>query len=260
MSTKLSTGLCLWSCGLLAALALGLGCGAEGSDDPNTGGTGSPVPGGSMAPPIGGMSGTPSTPVSGSTGAAGSTTPPRAGTGGTGGSVSMPMGGSGGMMGMTSGSGGMGGSTAGSSGSTGMNMGEAQCLMDVMASGTTVTACQMCLCKMDKCQTEMNALKGDANGAALVKCSQEKKCSGACCLCGAPCDPLGANYAQGMCAMQTETAAGVTPGAGALTNGAMVQMNCAANGPMTNSCARATRLGECTAMKCAAECMPPACM
>jgi hypothetical protein len=248
-----------WSCGLLAAISA-LGCGAEGTDDPNTGGTGAPVPGGSTAAGMGGASGTTSTPVAGNTGTAGTTTPPSAGAGAGGmGGMSMSMGGSGGMMGMTSGSGGMAG-TAGSSGSSGMSMGEAQCLMDVMASGTTVTACQMCLCKMDKCQAEMNALKGDTNGAALVKCSQEKKCSGACCLCGAPCDPLGANYAQGMCAAQTETAAGVTPGAGALANGAMVQMNCAANGPMTNSCARATRLGECTAMKCMAECMPPACM
>ena len=165
----------------------------------------------------------------------------------------------GGMGGMTMG--GMGGMTMGGSGGSMMgDPGDAQCLMDVMAAGTTVTGCEMCLCKMDKCQAEMTALKGDTAGGALVKCSREKKCSGACCLCGAPCDPLGANYAQGMCASQTETAAGVTPGAGALANGAMVQMNCAAAGPTTNACARATRLGECTAMKCMAECMPPACM
>lgn len=245
-------------CGLLAIATCAWACGAEGADNPNTSGTGAPVPGGSLGTPMGGasgMAGMTTTPAG--TGATAGTTAPAAGTSGTAGKPAGGAGGMGGMGGMmmSGGAGGMGGSAG-----AGMSMGEAQCLMDAMAAGTTITTCEMCLCKMDKCQAEMTALKGDTAGGALVKCSREKKCSGACCLCGAPCDPLGANYAQGMCASQTETAAGVTPGAGALANGAMVQMNCAAAGPTTNACARATRLGECTAMKCMAECMPPACM
>ena len=118
----------------------------------------------------------------------------------------------------------------------------------------------MCLCQMGKCQMEIAALQGDTNGNALVQCTNMSKCSGQCCLCGAPCDALGGNYAMGACAAQTETAAGVTPGAGALTNGATVSMNCALTGPADNSCARAVRLGDCAAMKCMAECGFNACM
>lgn len=162
--------------------------------------------------------------------------------------------------------GGAGGTTAGA-GAGGVEMpgtGEvtsAQCLMDVMAAGTTVTACEMCLCQLGKCNKELTALKGDANGNALVKCSRDKDCSGTCCVCGvAECGAFGENYGMGPCSNEIETAAGVTPGAGALTNGGAVMMNCAATGPDTSSCARASRLGECSAMKCAAECMPTACM
>jgi hypothetical protein len=119
----------------------------------------------------------------------------------------------------------------------------------------------MCLCQLGKCNKELNALKGDTNGNALVKCSREKKCSGTCCVCGTSmCGAFGENYGAGMCINEIETAAGVTPGAGALVNGSAVMMNCAVAGPDTNSCARAVRLGECSAMKCMAECMPTACM
>jgi hypothetical protein len=165
------------------------------------------------------------------------------------------------------GAGGMAGAAGMSAGAGGAEMpgaGEvpsAQCLMDVMAAGTTVTACEMCLCQLGKCNKELTALKGDTNGNALVKCSREKKCSGTCCVCGvAECGTFGENYGNGMCINEIETAAGVTPGAGAFTNGPTVMMNCAVTGPEMNSCARAVRLGECSAMKCMAECMPPACM
>jgi hypothetical protein len=135
----------------------------------------------------------------------------------------------------------------------------AQCISDVMAAGTTVGTCEMCLCQIGKCQKELMALKGDTNGNALVKCTRDKMCSGQCCVCGAACDPLGANYGMGPCINEIETAAGVTPGAGALTNGGAVMMNCATSGPDTNSCARAVRLGECAAMKCMTECMSATC-
>ena len=161
--------------------------------------------------------------------------------------------------------------TSGSAGSAGVRApvagagmsgmpGEAECQAQVVAAGRTVGACEMCLCQMGKCQMEIAALQGDTNGNALVQCTNMSKCSGQCCLCGAPCDALGGNYAMGACAAQTETAAGVTPGAGALTNGATVSMNCALTGPADNSCARAVRLGDCAAMKCMAECGFNACM
>ena len=173
-----------------------------------------------------------------------------------GGMGGMTMGGMGGMT--MGGMGGMGGMTMGGSGGSMMgDPGDAQCLMDVMAAGTTVGACEMCLCKMDKCRAELAALKGDTKGNALVKCSREKKCSGACCVCGATCDAL--NYGTGPCITEIEKAAGVTPGQGLATAGD-VMTNCAATGPETSSCARAVRLGECSAMKCMAECMTPTCM
>jgi hypothetical protein len=252
------------SLALVAALAAG--CAAAGDDNPNNAGSGGPLPGGvgggvggatpplggvgGATPPVGGAAGTTMLPA-GMGGAAGTTMLPA----GMGGSMMMPQGGGGG--------GGMGGSAGmgGAGGTMAMDPGDAQCLLDVMAAGTAVTACEMCLCKMDKCRAELMALKGDTNGNALVKCSREKKCSGTCCVCRvAECGALGENYGMGPCINEIETAAGVTPGQGALVNGGTVMTNCAASGPATNSCARAVRLGECSAMKCMAECMTPVCM
>jgi hypothetical protein len=199
---------------------------------------------------MGGMAGTP---------VAGNTMMP-AGAGG--------MAGAAGAAGSQAGAGGMsGGGGAGAAGSAGSGMempgpGEvtsAQCISDVMAAGTTVGTCEMCLCKVGACQKELMALKGDMNGNALVTCSREKKCSGQCCVCGAMCDPGGANYGMGPCFDQIEAAAGVAPGSGLLGAGD-VMTNCATTGPDTNSCARAVRLGECSAMKCATECMSAMCM
>jgi hypothetical protein len=134
------------------------------------------------------------------------------------------------------------------------------CVTDVMAGGRDM-ACASCLCM--QCGPELTAVDGNAPANAMLDCIGMNNCVGQCCLCGAPCDPLGANYAMGPCAMEIETAAGVTPGAGALANGAMVTMACdPAMSPATNACGNAARLGECLSMKCMAECpsTAPACM
>lgn len=256
-------------CGLAIALVALAGC-KTAVDEPNytAAGVGGSLPtgaggiapaggvGGMLPAGVGGMGGTPVGGVGGAPpvgGSAGSTMMP-AGAGG--------MAGGAGAAGSQAGAGGAAGA-AGSAGATEMpgpgEVPSAQCLADVMAAGTTVTACEMCLCQVGYCQKELMALKGDTNGNALVKCSQTKKCSGACCVCGAPCDSGGANYGMGMCFNEIEVAAGVAPGSGLLGAGD-VMMNCAANGPDMNSCARAVRLGECTAMKCMTECMTPTCM
>jgi hypothetical protein len=151
------------------------------------------------------------------------------------------------------------GAAAGASGGAGSDPATTQCIADVMASGTTVTDCERCLCETANCQTEMNALKGDTAANALIACTKTHNCSGQCCLCktsgkGATCDSLGSNYATGDCAAEVETAAGVTPGAGALTNGTKVKDACSDTGPDTNACARATRVATCATSKCKAQC------
>jgi hypothetical protein len=151
------------------------------------------------------------------------------------------------------------GAAAGASGGAGSDPATTQCIADVMASGTTVTDCERCLCETANCQTEMSALKGDTAANALIACTKAHNCSGQCCLCktngkGATCDSLGGNYAMGDCAAEVETAAGVTPGAGALTNGTKVKDACSDTGPDTNACARATRVATCATSKCKAQC------
>ncbi len=194
-----------------------------------------------------------------------------AGTGGqmaagTGGSMAMGTGGTG-TGGATVGTGGMGAAGSGAAGSAGagsdagmVDPSVQSCLDGVMAAGTTVGDCERCLCQAGNCQTELMALKDDAAGNAVVACAKTNNCSGTCCLCGATCDALGSNYAMGPCANEIETAAGVTPGAGAVTNGPMVMTNCATTGPDTNSCARSARLAQCSADKCASACPMQACM
>jgi hypothetical protein len=195
----------------------------------------------------------------GTTGAAGA--PAGAGAAGSAGSTTSAAGaggavaGAGGMSGGASGAGG----EQGSAGSAGMAAGpEAECQAHIVAAGRTVGACEMCLCGMDKCQPEIAALMDDTKGNALVACTNTSHCTGQCCLCGAACSPIGTNFAMGPCAAETETAAGVTPGAG-LGNAAMVMANCVVTGPADNSCARAVRLGDCAAMKCMTECGITAC-
>jgi hypothetical protein len=154
------------------------------------------------------------------------------------------------------GAGGMGGAGAGGTG----DVSAQECIDAVMAAGTTVTACEMCLCQPGNCQAELMAIDGDADANAMLMCVRENNCDGQCCLCGAPCMSLGQNYAMGPCAMEIEQAAGVTPGAGALTNGSMVMMACATEGPADNSCANVSRIGQCVKDKCMTECtQAPAC-
>jgi hypothetical protein len=154
-------------------------------------------------------------------------------------------------------SGGSGANAAGSGG--GGDATVAQCLADVMSSGFTVTSCEMCLCQAGTCQAELSAIKSDTAAKALVSCTETNHCSGQCCLCatngkGAMCDSLGSNYAKGKCATEVETAAGVTPGAGAITNGSKVTAACSVTGPPDNACARAARLAKCATDKCASAC------
>jgi hypothetical protein len=174
---------------------------------------------------------------------------PGAGTGGApSSSAGMGSAGSGGTTAPVAGSGNMGGAGAGSALTT------EECLAGLMAAGMTVTACEMCACAEANCLDELDAVKDDLVAAAMIMCVQDNGCSDQCCLCNAPCDPLGGNYGMGPCTTQIETAAGVTPGAGALVNGLTVMMVCSPTGPAENSCAKAARVGECIATSCAAMC------
>jgi hypothetical protein len=145
------------------------------------------------------------------------------------------------------------GATAGAGGS-GDDPSVGACLTAVMAADSTITAitdCERCLCAVGNCQPELTALKDDAKGNAVVICGKTHMCTGACCVCGAECDPLGGNYGNGPCLMEVETAAGVTPGQGAAANGPTVGMNCDPTmNPPDNSCLHAAKLAKCTADKC----------
>jgi hypothetical protein len=130
----------------------------------------------------------------------------------------------------------------------------AQCEAKVMAAGTTITDCERCLCQPGHCQAQLQALEGDTKANALIACTKKHNCDTNCCLCGAPCDSLGANYGMGPCAAEFEAAAGATPGAG-LSNVSILMMNCP---PMStdpkSSCVRASALGQCAKDKCADAC------
>jgi hypothetical protein len=135
----------------------------------------------------------------------------------------------------------------------------AQCAASVMAAGTTITDCERCLCQPGHCQAQLKALDGDKAGNALVACTKQKNCADLCCLCGATCDSLGANYGMGPCASELETAAGATPGAG-VSNASILMMNCPTTASPATSCSRAAALGQCVKDKCADMCpKPPAC-
>ena len=131
-----------------------------------------------------------------------------------------------------------------------------QCIADLTAAGTTVGACEECLCAM--CQPQLLALEGDTAASDLVDCQAATDCVGTCCLCGTECDPLGSNFGNGPCGDETQTAAGVTPMvglAGGLANGTIVTENCAATGPdPNNSCTKALALGECVSNSCSDVC------
>ncbi|MFI5308125.1 MAG: hypothetical protein ACHQ53_12270, partial [Polyangiales bacterium] len=135
-----------------------------------------------------------------------------------------------------------------------------QCVASVMATGATITDCERCLCQPGHCQAQLKALDGDKAGNALVACTKQKNCADLCCLCGAMCDSLGANYGMGPCAAELETAAGATPGAGAATNASILMMNCPTTASPATSCSRAAALGQCVKDKCMDMCpQPPAC-
>ena len=126
--------------------------------------------------------------------------------------------------------------------------------------GTPVASGDCDACSMSMCAAEVEAVEANADASALVACTQMAGCSDSCCLCGSACDPLGANYAMGPCDFEVETAAGVTPGAGALANGALVTDGCDQTLGQTTGCQIANLLGDCTAANCATECPVPACI
>ena len=112
-----------------------------------------------------------------------------------------------------------------------------QCLSDALSAGQTVDDCTHCLCQVDKCQAELNVATHDAKANTVVICSEEKKCTDLCCLCGDSSCTLN-NYATGPCAAEVESAAGVTPGKGIISNGPTVSSQCARDAKQDNSCRR----------------------
>ena len=246
-------------------LAGALGCTTKNNDAGS--GSGSGAGGASMSSPAGTGGAAPNTTGTG-TGTGGATALPANGTGGasaTGSGGAPSNDGSGGAA-STGGHGADGGTAsdaAAPSDAATLQDGEIpaeQCEAMVMAAGTTVTDCEKCLCQPGHCQPELAALTGDDAANALIACTKEHNCSGACCLCGAPCDSFGLNYGMGPCAAELEAAAGATPGAG-VGNAATVTMNCPPTSTDPNSsCVKATTLGQCAADNCADVCpMPPAC-
>jgi hypothetical protein len=245
-----------WSVLVCAGLAVGsVGCKAAPNNN-NTGGAGgmlSSFPTGngmSSQLPTTGSGGGSSIVSSGSGGVA-------AGTGGVAAGTAGVAAGTGGVAAGTGGVGtggvGTGGVGTGGMGTGGMGTG------GMGAAGSSGgTPCDMCVNSM--CSTKSTAVKGDTKAAAMFTCAQTKMCSDTCCLCGAKCDSLGSNYAMGPCHDEVETAAGVMPGAGALTNGAMVMSACAPTASPATACSKVASLAQCISMKCASMCTIPACM
>jgi hypothetical protein len=170
---------------------------------------------------------------------------------GTGGTVTGTGGTVAGTGGMATGTGGM---ATGTGGTVMGTMTVEECTAKVMAAGTTITACETCMCQPANCQTQLTAIDGDANANAMIKCIKEKMCTGLCCVCGntaTKCD-IG-TYGMGLCAAAFETAAGLTPGAGAIANGTKLGDGC--KDTATTSCGKAAALGKCQTDKCKTECM-----
>jgi len=136
----------------------------------------------------------------------------------------------------------------------------AQCESQVMASGTTITDCERCLCQPGHCQAELKALDGDTKANALITCTKTHPCADTCCLCGTMCDALGSNYGMGPCAKELEEAAGAMPGAG-VGNASMLMSACPPTTSPPTSCSKALALAQCVKDHCADMCpQPPACM
>ena len=133
----------------------------------------------------------------------------------------------------------------------------AQCIAVFEAGGLRAGDCELCLCRSDRCQAESLGISGDALAEAVTTCGRVNGCGGDCCLCNAVCSSAGLNYGRGPCSSLIEMAAGVTPGAGVAINGAAVEAAC---GTPTNSCGKASRLADCRAAQCAADCGIEVCM
>ena len=194
----------------------------------------------------------------GAAGSAGAGTAAAAGTtalqAGSGGAAGAATGGAGAMSGV----GGMGGA-----GGAVMEASAAECTAAIMAAGSTVTDCEVCLCQVGNCQAELAALDGDALGNALVDCSSAHACTGQCCVCGtssqgAMCASDASDFGMGPCAVEVQMAAGATPMTGldgVIANMEALMANCTATGTdATNSCTKALKLEQCSKDKCEDAC------